>query len=234
MKASIDSIETLGSVDGPGIRAVVFFNGCKLRCKYCHNPETWQIKDMNYTSEELFNQLIKFKPYFKENGGITFSGGEPLLQNKFLLEICMMLKKENINIALDTAGVGNGNYEEILKYIDLVILDIKGINNDSYKEMVNYDMDEVFKFINVCNFMSKKMWLRHVIIPSINDSKEYILNLVEYAKTFKNVEKIELLPYHLFGIEKYKKMGIPYLLEGIPALSIKRLNELSILLKEKV
>ena len=149
-KASINKIETLGLSDGPGIRTVVFFQECKLRCKFCHNPETWTEKDNNYTTEELEKKLLKSKPYFKNNGGITFSGGEPLLQKKFLIEICKQLKKENIHIALDTAGIGNGNYEEILENIDLVLLDIKSITKEGFKNITQVDkFDEFMNFIKV-------------------------------------------------------------------------------------
>ena len=127
MEASIDSIETFGLVDGPGIRTVIFLNKCNLRCKYCHNPETWVMKDTNYTSDEIVNRVLRNKSYYKNNGGVTFSGGEPLLQYDFLLETCKKLKENNVHIALDTSGVGNGDYLELLQTIDLVLLDIKHI-----------------------------------------------------------------------------------------------------------
>ena len=126
VKGSVDSIETFGLVDGPGIRTVVFLNGCRLRCKYCHNPEMWNFKDYNYTPIELANKIIKNKNYFVSNkGGVTFSGGEPLLQSDFIIEVVKRLKKERIHVAIDTAGVGLGKYEKLLKYVDLVLLDIK-------------------------------------------------------------------------------------------------------------
>ena len=137
LKGSIDSIETLGLVDGPGIRTVVFLNGCKLRCLYCHNPEMWKIKDYNMTVDELVNKILRYKPYYKDNGGVTFSGGEPLLQSDYLLEVCKHLKKEKINIALDTAGVGNYN-EKLLDYIDLIIFDIKAVKSDDYNYITGY------------------------------------------------------------------------------------------------
>ncbi|MBP3799811.1 MAG: 4Fe-4S cluster-binding domain-containing protein, partial [Bacilli bacterium] len=125
IKGSVNSIETMGLVDGPGIRTVVFFNSCLLRCKYCHNPETWKMGNKNMTVEELVGKVLRNKPYFKNNGGVTFSGGEPLLQDEFLLECCKRLKEENIHIAIDTAGYTPNNVDEILKYVDLVLLDIK-------------------------------------------------------------------------------------------------------------
>ncbi len=231
--ASIDSIESFGLVDGPGIRTVVFFNGCKLRCKFCHNPEMWQRKEDNYTSEELFKKIIRNKPYFKRNnGGVTFSGGEPLLQSDFLIEICKMLKEENIHIALDTAGVGNGNYEELLQYIDLVIYDVKGIDKVGYKEMVNYDINESLNFLETCQKLGKKMWIRQVVVPGINDTEEYMLNLRKFLKSLHNIEKIELLPYHLMGVEKYKKLGLNYSLDGVEAMDKDKCDKLYKILTE--
>ena len=172
IKASIDSIESFGLVDGPGIRCVVFFTGCKLRCKYCHNPEMWKKGKENYTPEELVNKIKRYKPYFKNSGGVTFSGGEPLLHSDFIIETAKLLKKENIHIALDTAGVGNGNYEELLKYIDLVILDIKHTNPQGYKNVTGSQINEVEEFIKVLNKANKPIWIRQVIIPEITDNEE--------------------------------------------------------------
>ena len=210
MKASIDSIETFGLVDGPGIRCVVFFNGCKLRCKYCHNPEMWTKKNNNYTIEDLFNKIMRSKPYFKNNGGVTFSGGEPLLHSDFIIEVSKLLKKENIHTAIDTSGVGLGNYDDILKYIDLVILDIKHTDNDIYKQITGMNIEEVEKFIKSLNKSNKKVWIRQVIIPEITDTKQYMDNLAKYIKKINNIEKIEFLPFHRLGEEKYKILGIDY------------------------
>lgn len=210
IKASIDSIETFGLVDGPGIRTVVFFNGCKLRCKYCHNPEMWTIKEKNYTPEEVVKKVIRSKPYFNKNGGVTFSGGEPLLHDKFIIETSKLLKKENIHIAIDTAGVGNGNYEELLKYIDLVILDIKHTRPKEYKEITGFEMKEIDNFISAINKANKDVWIRQVIIPGITDTKEYIDSLVTYLSKIKNVKRVDFLPFHRLGREKYIALNIPY------------------------
>lgn len=210
VKASIDSIETFGLVDGPGIRTIVFFNGCKLRCKYCHNPEMWTIKEKNYTPEEVVKKVIRSKPYFNKNGGVTFSGGEPLLHDKFIIETTKLLKKENIHIAIDTAGVGNGNYEELLKYIDLVILDIKHTRPKEYKEITGLEMKEIDNFINVINKENKDVWIRQVIIPGITDTEEYINSLVTYLSKIKNVKRVDFLPFHRLGREKYIALNIPY------------------------
>ena len=216
IKGSIDSIESFGLVDGPGIRTVVFMSGCKLRCKYCHNPGMWTMEDLNYTPEELAQKIIKNKPYFKRNnGGVTFSGGEPLLQSEFVIEVCKILKLENIHIALDTAGVGNGNYDEILSYVDLVILDIKHVTKEGYYDLTSSSMDEALKFIDALNKSGKKVWIRQVIVPGIMDNEDYMKNLKEFIKRINNVEKIEFLPYHTMGKDKYYKLGIKYPYEDL-------------------
>lgn len=226
----INKIESMGLVDGPGIRTVIFMQGCPLRCVFCHNPETWEInKGDEYTPVDLVKIIKRYKPYYGKNGGVTFSGGEPLIQSKFLLECCKLLKEENINICLDTSGVGN-NYNELLDYIDLVILDIKHITNDEYKKMTGLVIDRFNEFLNICQTKNKKLWLRQVIIPGINDNEEYIYDLKKYIKNIKNVEKIELLPYHTMAINKYKDLNIPYKLDGIEAMDSTKCKELEKLL----
>ena len=231
--ASIDSIESFSTKDGPGIRTVIFLNQCKLRCLFCHNPETWTMKNMNITVEEAYNKIMNFKDYFGKNGGVTFSGGEPLLQSEFVIELSKKLKKDNISIALDTAGVGNGNYEEILKYMDLVILDIKDYREDGYVKMTGHSMDDFKEFLEVLNKSDKNVWIRQVIVPGINDTKEYVLGLKEYLKNIKNIQNIELLPYHTMAVDKYKKLGIPYRLDGVPDMDREKCLKLEHLLKEE-
>ncbi len=232
MKASIDSIETMGLVDGPGIRVVVFFNGCKLRCKYCHNPETWVRGKDNYTVDEVYNKIMRCEPYFRNNGGVTFSGGEPLLHSEFIIELCKKLKENNIHTALDTAGVGNGNYEELLSYIDLVLLDIKHTNSNEYNKLTGGNIKYQEEFIDKLNKLNKKVWIRQVVVPTITDSQEYMFSLKEYLKKINNIERIDLLPYHTMAIDKYKKLGIKYPLEGVPPMDKDKLDELYNILKE--
>lgn len=210
MKASIDSIETFGLVDGPGIRCVVFFNGCKLRCKYCHNPEMWKKREENYTPEQLVKKIKRCEPYFKKNGGVTFSGGEPLLHSNFIIETAKILKKDNIHIALDTSGVGLGNYEEILKYVDLVLLDIKHTSPSGYKEITGLEITEVEKFISELNKQNKPVWIRQVIVPGIMDNYEYIDSLVNYLQKINNIKRVDFLPFHRLGREKYLALNLPY------------------------
>lgn len=213
IKGSVDSLETFGLLDGPGIRTVVFLSGCRLRCKYCHNPEMWVKGKENYTPEELARKVLRNKPYFKRNsGGVTFSGGEPLLQSEFVIEVCKLLKKEDIHIALDTAGVGNGDYDEILSYVDLVLFDIKHVTRQGYKDLTGHEIDDSFTFIEAMNRSGVSVWIRQVIVPGLMDNDEYLKGLKETIKKIKNVQKIEFLPYHKLGDEKYQKLGIfnPY------------------------
>ena len=213
IKGSVDSLETFGLLDGPGIRTVVFLSGCRLRCKYCHNPEMWIKGKENYTKEELARKILRNKPYFKRNsGGVTFSGGEPLLQSEFVIEVCKLLKKEGIHIALDTAGVGNGDYDEILSYVDLVLFDIKHVTPQGYKDLTGHEIDDSFTFIEAMNRSGVSVWIRQVIVPGVMDNDEYLKGLKEVIKKIKNVQKIEFLPYHKLGDEKYQKLGIfnPY------------------------
>lgn len=210
IKGSINSIESLGLVDGPGIRTVVFLNGCMLRCKYCHNPEMWQKQKNTMTPKKLVKKIKRFKPYYKEKGGVTFSGGEPLLQSEFIIECARLLKEENISIALDTSGVGLGNYKEVLDLMDLVILDIKHTDNTNYKLLTGQSIDKVEEFIKELNKSNKKVWIRQVVIPDFTDSIEYIDTLVEYLKKIKNIERVDFLPYHRLGREKYIKLKLPY------------------------
>jgi len=224
---SVDSIESFGLVDGPGIRTVVFLSGCKLRCKYCHNPEMWKMGIQNYTAEELAKKILRNKPYFRRNqGGVTFSGGEPLLQSEFLIEVCKILKKEDIHIALDTAGVGNGDYEELLSYVDLILLDIKHITKEGYQEITGFEMDDFLNFLQVLNESEKKVWIRQVIIPGMMDNDSYLMGLSLILKDIKNIERIEFLPYHTMGKEKYRKLGIDYPYEDLEKMDQKKCQEL--------
>lgn len=216
IKGAVDSIETFGLVDGPGIRTVVFLSGCKLRCRYCHNPEMWVRGKANYTPLELAKKILKNKNYFKRKGGVTFSGGEPLLQGEFLIEVCKILKKDNIHIALDTAGVGNGNYDKVLEVVDLVLFDIKHTNRDGYKELTGMDIDYSLEFREALNKSGKKVWIRQVIVPGVMDNDNYLRSLVKEVNRIKNVERIDFLPYHNMAIDKYERLGIDYLYRDVP------------------
>ncbi len=227
MQGYIESIETMGLVDGPGIRFVVFMQGCPLRCLYCHNPETWSFEQKNtITPEDLVKQILKYKNYFDDGGGVTFSGGEPLAQPEFLLECLKLCKKNNIHTCLDTSGVGTKLLDEILDYTDLIILDIKAVDSKEYEYITSKDNSIYLKFLDLCQTKNKKMWLRQVIVPGINDDMEHINKFKKFIKPLKNIENVELLPYHLYGVEKYKKLGIKYRLDGVKPMDVDKCKKL--------
>lgn len=233
MIGKINSFETLGLVDGPGIRVVIFLQGCPLRCLFCHNPETWKSNsDLTMTPQQTVDFIKKYKNYFGEDGGVTFSGGEPLNQPDYLLETLKLCKQEGINTCLDTSGVFTKNVEELLEYTDLVILDIKAIDAEGYYKMTNHSIDKFLEFLNICQSLNKPLWLRQVIVPGINDNVEYINKLKEFIKNIKNVQKIELLPYHTMAISKYEKLNIPYPLKDTQAMDKLKCEELENILKE--
>lgn len=231
----IHSIETMGLLDGPGIRFVVFLQGCLLRCLYCHNPDTWKLnKGMEMTPIDLIAKMKRYVPYFKEDGGVTFSGGEPLVQSEFLIDCLKLCKQEGIHTAIDTAGVGGKNNEEVLQYTDLVIFDIKALTSDAYQDMVGRKIEESLEFLQLCQKLDKPMWIRQVIVPGKNDNREYVIELAKFLKPLKNIEKIEFLPYELLGVHKYQELGIPYRLEGVPSMDHDKCDRLYKLLQENL
>jgi pyruvate formate lyase activating enzyme len=234
-KGYVKQIETMGIFDGPGIRTVIFMQGCPLRCIFCHNPEMWNLNDSTtHTDEELLNIVSKYKSYFKNDGGVTFSGGEPLTQPLFLLECLKLFKNNNINTCLDTSGVSlQKEYnEEILKYTDLVIFDIKALDNISYQNITGASIKISLEFLELCQRLNKKIWIRNVIVPGINDNEEYIKDLASFIKKLTNIEKVELLPYHTMGRTKYTKLNIDYKLKDIDAMDIKKCKTLENLLHD--
>ncbi|MCM8711666.1 pyruvate formate-lyase-activating protein [Clostridium sp. SYSU_GA19001] len=236
LKGRVHSIESMGLVDGPGVRTVVFLQGCKLRCSYCHNPDTWAI-DGGYeiTSEELLRKIMRFKPYFERSGGgVTFSGGDPLLQPEFLLEMLKLCKEKGIHTTIDTAGYGFGDYDEILKYTDLVLLDIKHVDDFGYKNLTGRSKHGLNQFLHALGKTNVKVWIRHVVVPGITDSDEHMEKLKEIIKSIKNVEKVELLPYHTLGVQKYEKMNIPYKLKDVAPMDKNRTKELEKVLNDSL
>ena len=219
IKGRIHSFETFGTVDGPGIRFIVFLQGCHLRCKYCQNHDTL---DTNlgtlFTPTELLKRILKYKNYFiSSGGGVTFSGGEPLLQYQFLIELIKMLKKENIHVAIDTSGSVDltDKIKELIDITDLFLLDIKCINDEICKKLTGVSNKKELEFAKYLNSINKPMWIRQVIVPTITDKTEDLLKLKEFINGLNNIEKIELLPYHDFGKYKWINAGVKYELENI-------------------
>ncbi|MDE5545911.1 MAG: pyruvate formate lyase-activating protein, partial [Anaeroplasmataceae bacterium] len=224
MKARIHSLESFGTVDGPGIRFVIFFKGCPLRCQYCHNPDTWtQDNAKLYSVEELLEEILKYQSYFGEHGGVTVSGGEPLLQIDFIIELFTQLKKLNIHTACDTSGVtfhkedkeNVKKHLELLKVTDLFLLDIKHIDNEEHKKLTKVGNENILEFARFLSDHHKSMWIRHVIVPGITLDKVYLKKLKQFIDTLNGVEKIEALPYHTMGKVKYQNLGIEYPLEPV-------------------
>ncbi len=235
IKGKVKQIETMGLLDGPGIRTVIFLQGCPLRCLFCHNPEMWDYDTPTneFTPEELLNVIKKYEPYFGDTGGVTFSGGEPLVQSDFLKEIVQLCHKSGINIALDTSGsIINNDIKELIDDVDLILLDIKGIDEESYQQMTKGSIDTFHKFLRLLKEKNKKLWLRVVMVPGINDNLEYINKLALYIKDITNVEKIELLPYHKMGDSKYEQIGINNPLKDTKAMDINTCKYLEEKLKE--
>lgn len=224
----IKQVETMGVHDGPGIRTIFFMQGCPLRCLYCHNPEMFEfIKENPYTPLDVLNIALKYKNYYGNDGGVTFSGGEPLGQSEFLIECLKLMRQKNIHTAIDTAGsVFNNFTKEILELVDLVIYDVKAVNRNEYEAITNFKQNNTIEFINMCQQYNKKLWIRQVIVPGINNNVEHINKLGSYLKNIKNIDKIELIPYHKMGISKYTSLNIKYPLPETPAMSIIECNKL--------
>ena len=215
----VHSFETFGAVDGPGIRFVIFMQGCSLQCKYCQNRDTWEINAGNqYSAEELLNKILKYKnDFLASGGGVTVSGGEPLLQYKFLIELFTLLKKENIHTAIDTSGNVDltDDMKKLIDLTDLFLLDIKCINDEICKKLTGLSNKKELVFAKYLSSINKPTWIRQVIVPTITDRTEDLLALKDFLSTLTNVEKIELLPYHDLGKSKWIKLGLKYELENI-------------------
>ena len=219
MIGKIHSTESFGTVDGPGIRFVVFMQGCNLKCKYCHNRDTWDTNSGTTISvSELVKEVLKYKTYIdNSNGGVTVSGGEPLLQTEFVTEFFKELKKLNIHTALDTAGSLpiSDKIKELLKYTDLVLLDIKHINNEKAINLTGISNKNNLEFAKYLSNINIPVWIRQVLIPGYTDDKFDLIKLKEFLNTLKNVEKVEILPYHDLGKFKWEKLGDKYELENV-------------------
>lgn len=215
----IHSIESFGTVDGPGIRYILFLQGCHLKCKYCHNRDTWDLKGGQYKSlTEVVNNILRYKNYFKASkGGVTVTGGEPLLQVKFLIKLFSKLKEEGIHTAIDTSGMVEltDDVKKLLKLTDLVLLDIKHIDEEKCKELVGFSNKKELEFAKYLSDQGIKMWIRQVLVPEFTDDEQDLIALREFIRSLKTVEKVEILPYHNMGKFKWENLNLKYELNDV-------------------
>ena len=232
MKGYVHSLQSLGTVDGPGVRSVVFLSGCPLRCAYCHNPDTWECKESQLTdAEEIARRLVRFYSFIK-NGGVTFSGGEPLLQAEFVTEVTTLLHKEGLHVAIDTCGAPlTPAAERLMGVADLFLLDIKMTTEEDYKRYTGGSLAQTLMFLDRLEELQKDVWIRHVVVPGINDSEEDILRLADLIKGYSCIKKVELLPFKNLCLEKYKALNIPFPLEGTPPMKMDKLEKLEQILE---
>lgn len=217
----VRKLETMGMVDGPGIRTIVFLSGCPLRCMFCHNPDMFKTDPKDaITVEELMAKIRRYKPYYQDIGGVTFCGGEPLNQPEFLFEMMKACKEEGISTCLDTSGFGRINtFDDILSVTDIILYDIKGLEENKYREMTGVPIKVTKAFLAKAQEKNVTIWVRVVIVPGIHDSYEYMDQLAAYIAPLNNIERIELLPYHTMGVNKYKDINMEYPLEGVAAMN---------------
>ncbi len=229
MKGYVHSLQSMGAVDGPGIRYVIFLQGCPLRCMYCHNPDTWRIGiGIKYDVPELMQKILRYRPYFGSNGGVTVSGGEALLQAEFVTELFVALHKQGIHTCLDTSGIGhNSHTEALLEVTDLVICDLKFATEESYRKHTGGSLAQVLHFLDTVERHGCDLWIRHVVIPGYTDTPETTDAIISLSKRFTNLQKIELLPFHKLCIPKYEKLGIPFPCQSIPPCEKSLLEQLT-------
>ena len=237
MNGFIHSTESFGSVDGPGVRFVIFVAGCPMRCQFCHNPDTWNMQvGEQKSADELLAQALRYRSYWKDGGGITVSGGEPLLQMDFMIELFQKAKEKGINTTIDTSGAPFtreepffGKFKELMKYTDLLLVDIKHIDDEQHKLLTGHTNKNILDMARYLSEIGKPVWIRHVLVPERSDKDEYLKELYKFIKTLDNVEKVEILPYHTFGEYKWKELGYDYPLAGIEPPTkerIKNANEI--------
>lgn len=229
MLGKIHSIETFGTVDGPGIRFVTFMQGCVLRCLFCHNPDTWSFESQQvktFSPQELFAETLKYKNFIRK-GGVTLTGGEPLCQAQFAYEYFSLCRQNNIHTALDTSGIiFNQLSQQLLKVSDLVLLDIKSLNNEMCIKLTSKPVDNALKTLDFCQKENISVWIRHVVVPGYTDNDDLLCSLAEYIKDFSCVKKIEILPYHTLGAIKYQQLCTDYKLKDVQPLSQRRAQQI--------
>ncbi len=242
MTGRIHSFESFGTVDGPGIRFVVFLQGCPLRCQYCHNPDTWGAGGREYTVEQVVNQAMRYKNYFGDKGGVTVTGGEPLLQLDFVIELFTKLKEKGVHTCVDTSGFTFRaedaacveKHEKLLSVADLFLLDIKHIDDTKCKALTGQSNVNTLAFAKFLNEHDKAMWIRQVLVPGLTDNEEDLQKTRVFIDSLKSVERVEVLPYHTMGEVKYEKMGMEYPLKGVEAPSKERVANAKRILTEGI
>lgn len=226
MQGRIHSLESFGTVDGPGTRFVVFVQGCPMRCAYCHNPDTWAMTGGTMMEPEyIFEQYKRNEPFYK-GGGITVTGGEPLMQVDFLIDLFTIAKENNVHTCIDTSGIAYNpdnapfiaKLDKLMELTDLVMLDIKHIDPEKHKELTAQPNEGILAFVDYLNRKNVDMWIRHVVVPGITDDDKYLFDLGYFIGQFSNLKALDVLPYHTMGETKYQKLGIPYKLAGVPAM----------------
>ncbi|MEY8700541.1 pyruvate formate-lyase-activating protein [Streptococcus ferus] len=230
----VHSTESFGSVDGPGVRFVVFMQGCMMRCQYCHNPDTWALtndKASERTAEDVLNEALRYRGFWGDKGGITVSGGEATLQMDFLIALFTLAKEKGIHTTLDTCALTFRNtpaylekYDKLMAVTDLVLLDIKEINPEQHKVVTGHSNKTILACARYLSDIGKPVWIRHVLVPDLTDRDEDLVKLGEFVKTLKNVERFEILPYHTMGEFKWRELGIPYPLEGVKPPTAERVK----------
>lgn len=223
-KGYIHSLETFGLVDGPGVRFVAFLQGCSMRCKFCHNPETWMVGGEPWDASTLWKRMYRYKAYWGKDGGITVSGGEPLLQMNFVTELFTLAKNNKVSTVLDTSGQPFtmdeqwlSGFKKLMDVTDLVMLDLKQMDESGHLDLTGHGNQNIISMAQWLSDNGKPMWIRHVLIPGITDDEADLIKMRDFISTLKTVEKVEVLPYHTLGIFKWEKLGLEYPLEGVPA-----------------
>ena len=232
LKGRVHSFESFGAVDGPGVRFLIFLQGCPMRCRYCHNPDSWKIgAGEEYSAEEILDRAERFRSYWGDRGGITVSGGEALLQIDFLIELFELARERGISTCLDTSaqpfsreGVFFDKFRRLMRATDTVLLDIKHIDDEEHRSLTGHTNRNILDCARYLDEIGKRVWIRHVLVPGITDNDEWLIQLRDFLSTLSNVERIDVLPYHTMGIYKYRELGIKYSLEGVEPPSRERID----------
>ena len=241
IKGYVHSLESFGSVDGPGVRYVIFVSGCAMRCQFCHNPDTWDMKvGTPYTADELLKKAVRYKGYWGKEGGITVSGGEPMLQMPFVTELFELAHRKGVHTTLDTAGQPYREdaeyqkaFERMVTATDLVMLDLKAMDAQLHRRVTGLDNANILAMARKLSDMGKPMWIRHVLVPGLTDGEDDLRQMAAFIQTLQTVERVEILPYHTLGLSKWQRLGIDYPLEGVPTPTKEQVAKAEAILKGK-